>query len=137
LINRGVAYMEQLAPKYLMPSDWGKDDVTITAVLKSLRITDRDLSTSISLMLVNTGNRFIVIGVKDGITLRSLKPDFDLISVVSKKLHLIGYYVFTTDRNATDKDATTRMFALRDAIKEEWSTARCVRINDGFSLGLI
>ncbi|MFT6892376.1 MAG: putative PhzF superfamily epimerase YddE/YHI9 [Halioglobus sp.] len=41
---------------------------------------------------------------------------------MSEKLDLIGYYVFTTDRNATDKDATTRMFAPRYAIEEESAT---------------
>jgi PhzF family phenazine biosynthesis protein len=71
---------------------------------------------------VDTGNSFIVVGVKDGATLRNLKPDFDLISVISEKLDLIGYYVFTTDSNATDKDATTRMFAPRYAIEEESAT---------------
>jgi PhzF family phenazine biosynthesis protein len=71
---------------------------------------------------VNTGNSFIVIGVKDGATLRGIRPDFNLISVISEKLDLIGYYVFTTDSNATDKDATTRMFAPRYAIEEESAT---------------
>ena len=121
-INNGAAYMEQLAPKYRMPSDWEKDDVTVAAVLQSLGITESDLNSSISPILVNTGNSFIVIGVKDGATLRSLIPDFDLISVISEKLDLIGYYLFTTDNNATDKDATTRMFAPRYAIEEESAT---------------
>ncbi|MFT4606851.1 MAG: PhzF family phenazine biosynthesis protein [Urechidicola sp.] len=121
-IKNGDAYMEQLAPKYRMPDDWRKDDVTVAAVLQSLGITESDLNNSISPILVNTGNSFIVIGVKDGATLRGLKPDFDLISVISEKLDLIGYYLFTTDNNVTDKDATTRMFAPRYAIKEESAT---------------
>ena len=37
-------------------------------------------------------------------------------------MDLIGYYVFTTDDNATNKDATTRMFAPRYAIEEESAT---------------
>lgn len=121
-IKNGAAYMEQLAPQYRMPDDWGKDDVTVAEVLQSIGITESDLDNSISPILVNTGNSFIVIGVKDGATLRGLKPDFDLISVISEKLDLIGYYVFTTDSNATDKDATTRMFAPRYAIEEESAT---------------
>ena len=121
-IKNGAAYMEQLAPKYRMPSDWTKDDVTMADLLESLGITESDLDSSSSPILVNTGNSFIVVGVKDGATLRDLKPDFDLISVISEKLDLIGYYVFTTDSNATDKDATTRMFAPRYAIEEESAT---------------
>jgi PhzF family phenazine biosynthesis protein len=121
-IKNGAAYMEQLAPQYRMPGDWAKDDVTMADFLQSLGITESDLGSSIGPILVNTGNSFIVVGVKDGASLRNLKPDFDLISVISEKLDLIGYYVFTTDSNATDKDATTRMFAPRYAIKEESAT---------------
>ena len=121
-IKNGAAYMEQLAPTYRMPGDWKKDDVTIADVLQSLGITESDLNISIGPILVNTGNSFIVVGVKDGATLRNIKPDFDLISAISEKLDLIGYYVFTTDSNATDKDATTRMFAPRYAIEEESAT---------------
>lgn len=122
LIKNGAAYMEQLAPTYRMSDDWVKDDVMISEVLQSLGLTENDLSVSFSPLLVNTGNSFIVIGVKDGARLRNLSPDFDLISLISEKLDLIGYYVFTTDSSATDKDATTRMFAPRYAIEEESAT---------------
>jgi len=121
-LEDGAAYMQQLAPKYRMPNDWEKDEVTVTDVLQSLGITESDLNTNISPILVNTGNSFIVVGVKDGATLGNLTPDFDLISAISEKLDLIGYYVFTTDNKATDKDATTRMFAPRYAIEEESAT---------------
>ena len=121
-IKNGAAYMEQLAPQYRMPGDWAKDDVRMADFIQSLGITESDLDSSIGPILVNTGNSFIVVGVKDGASLRNLKPDFDLISVISEKLDLIGYYVFTTDSNATDKDATTRMFAPRYAIEEESAT---------------
>lgn len=121
-IKNGAAYMEQLAPKYRMPGDWEKDDVSLADLLRSLGITESDLDRSISPLVVNTGNSFIVVGVKDGKTLSGLKPDFDLISAISEKLDLIGYYVFTTDIKATEKDATTRMFAPRYAIEEESAT---------------
>jgi PhzF family phenazine biosynthesis protein len=121
-IKNGAAYMEQLAPKYRMPGDWAKDGVTADDVLVSLGITAKDLDSSIAPILVNTGNSFIVVGVKDAASLRNLKPDSDLISDISEKLDLIGYYVFTVDSEATDKDATTRMFAPRYAIEEESAT---------------
>lgn len=121
-ITKGAAYMEQLAPKYRMQNDWKKDGVTTGDILSSLGISGNDLDAKISPILVNTGNSFIVVGVKDGATLRNLNPDFDLISVISEKLDLIGYYVFTTDEKVTDKDATTRMFAPRYAIEEESAT---------------
>jgi PhzF family phenazine biosynthesis protein len=121
-IKDGAAYMEQLAPKYRMPNDWIQDDVTVTEVLQSLGLTESELNPDIGPIQVNTGNSFIVIGVKDGLTLRNVKPDLDLISTISEKLDLIGYYVFTLDSSATGKDATTRMFAPRYAIKEESAT---------------
>ena len=122
VIKNGAAYMEQLGPSYRMPSDWADDGVAAADVLKSLGINEVDLAQNVSPVLVNTGNNFIVVGVKDGATLRNLKPDFDLISDISEKLDLVGYYVFTTDRDATDKDATTRMFAPRYGIEEESAT---------------
>ena len=122
VIKNGAAYMEQRAPSYRTPSDWAGDGITAADVLKSLGIKELDLAQNISPVLVNTGNNFIVVGVKDGATLRNLKPDFDLISDISEKLDLVGYYVFTTDRDATDKDATTRMFAPRYGIEEESAT---------------
>jgi PhzF family phenazine biosynthesis protein len=121
-IKNGAAYMEQLAPKYRMPSDWEKDDVTTAEVLQSLGITNSDLDPKVAPILVNTGNSFMVVAVKDGATLAAIKPNFELISGISEKLELIGYYVFTTDNKATDKDATTRMFAPRYAIQEESAT---------------
>ncbi|WP_412776526.1 PhzF family phenazine biosynthesis protein [Thalassospira lucentensis] len=122
VIKNGAAYMEQLGPSYRMPSDWADDGVAAADVLKSLGINEVDLAQNVSPVLVNTGNNFIVVGVKDGATLRNLKPDFDLISDISEKLDLVGYYVFTTNREATDKDATTRMFAPRYGIEEESAT---------------
>jgi PhzF family phenazine biosynthesis protein len=121
-IKNGAAYMEQLAPKYRMPSDWEKDDVTTAEVLQSLGITNSDLDPKVAPILVNTRNSFMVVAVKDGATLAAIKPNFELISGISEKLELIGYYVFTTDNKATDKDATTRMFAPRYAIQEESAT---------------
>jgi len=122
LIKEGAAYMEQLAPKYRLPDDWTEDGVTVTDVLDSIGISARDLDSRVTPVLVNTGNSFIVLGVKDGATLRNVKPDFERITAISDKLDLIGFYVFTTDRHVTDKDATTRMFAPRYAIEEESAT---------------
>jgi PhzF family phenazine biosynthesis protein len=121
-IKNGEAYMEQLAPTYRMPSDWRKNDVTVAEVLQSLDLSENDLNPNIGPIQANTGNSFMVIGVKDGMTLRNLEPDFDRISAISEKLGLIGYYLFTLDSDATNNDATTRMFAPRYAIEEESAT---------------
>lgn len=122
LIKDGAAYMEQLAPKYRSSGAWEKDGVTLEDVLHSLGISKEDLDDSSSPILVNTGNSFIVIGVKNGTVLQNLKPNFEQINDISEKLDLVGYYVFTVESEATDKDATTRMFAPRYAIEEEAAT---------------
>ena len=121
-IKNGGAYMEQLAPKYRAADDWTKDGVTVGDVLESIGTTKSDLDKNVMPILVNTGNNFIVVSLKNGAALHDLKPKFDLISNISEKLDLIGYYVFTTDNKATDKDATARMFAPRYAIEEESAT---------------
>ncbi len=121
-IKNGAAYMEQLAPKYRLADDWAKDTVSMADVLLSLGITEPDLDSRMAPILANTGNSFIVVGVKNQQTLAAILPDFDLISAISEKLDLIGYYIFTTDTADTKLDATTRMFAPRYAIEEESAT---------------
>jgi PhzF family phenazine biosynthesis protein len=111
-----------MAPKYSTSKEWALHGVTNDGVLNSLGLTKNDLDTRVSPMLVNTGNSFIVIGVKSADVLKQVEPDYDAIADISKKLDLIGYYVFTTDTSATEHDATTRMFAPRYAIQEESAT---------------
>lgn len=122
LIKDGAAFMEQKAPTYSAPGDWAAAGVTRDDVLDSLGLVEADLDPRIAPMLVNTGNSFIVIGVRDAAVLAAIMPRHDAISDISNRLDLIGYYVFTTDPTATAHDATTRMFAPRYAIPEESAT---------------
>ncbi len=122
LIKDGAAYMEQLAPKYSTEADWTAQDVKNTDVLRSLGLNEDQLDPRIAPTLVNTGNSFLIIAVKDAQTLQDIIPQQDQIGAISERLDLIGYYVFTTDRAATKNDATTRMFAPRYAIDEEAAT---------------
>ena len=105
--------MEQLAPKYIDVSH--KESV----ILKSLGLKKTDLITNAPIRLVNTGNSFVLIPVKNNEILKNIIPDFDLISEVSDEFDLIGYYVFSTD---TEYDATSRMFGPRYGILEESGT---------------
>ncbi len=125
ILDHGMAYMEQLAPTYTPASKWVDQGVTLCDVLQSLAITSDDLDDCARPVLVNTGNNFIVIAVKDQATLANITPDQDAINTISEKLDLIGYYIFTTDTgDAGDAgiDATTRMFAPRYGITEEAAT---------------
>lgn len=125
ILDHGMAYMEQLAPTYTPATSWPDHGVTLCDVLKSLAITSDDLDDRARPVLVNTGNNFIVIAVKDQATLANITPDQDAINAISEKLDLIGYYIFTTDTGDTGDagiDATTRMFAPRYGITEEAAT---------------
>lgn len=112
VLEGGMAYMEQLAPRY--------QDVNEKAILDSLNIGTDDLVPDLAPLLVNTGNSFVIVGVKDEATLRNLKPDFEKINSISEELDLVGYYIFTNTTEALD--ATTRMFAPRYGISEEAAT---------------
>lgn len=122
IIKDGAAYMEQLAPRYEQSSDWADRSVREADVLASLGIDESDLDKRIRPVLVNTGNSFIIVAVRDAGVLKQIVPDQAMIEDISNKLDLIGYYVFTTDTDATRADATTRMFAPRYAIDEESAT---------------
>ncbi|MDG4718062.1 MULTISPECIES: PhzF family phenazine biosynthesis protein [Thalassospira] len=122
ILDAGMAYMEQLAPTYAPAANWSDKDVTLCDVLKSLGITSDDLDDRARPVLVNTGNNFIVLAVRDQATLAGITPDQDAINDISEKLDLIGYYIFTTDTGDADIDATTRMFAPRYGISEEAAT---------------
>ncbi|MFS4445434.1 PhzF family phenazine biosynthesis protein [Maribacter sp. 2307UL18-2] len=111
-----LAFMEQLAPKYVDVSE--KEGL----ILKSLGLVKNDLIPDAPIKLVNTGNSFIVIPVKNVAILRGLTPNFDLISEISEVFDLIGYYVFTTDMDNNYYDATSRMFGPRYGILEESGT---------------
>lgn len=114
-IQGDLAFMEQLAPTYVDSVDREND------ILNSLGLTKTDLLPNSPMQVVNTGNSFLLIPVKDVKTLEEITPDFDAIESISEAYDLIGYFVFTTD-TATEIDATTRMFAPRYGILEEAGT---------------
>ena len=111
-----LAFMEQLAPKYMDVSN--KE----SAILQSLGLKKSDLMPNAPIQLVNTGNSFILVPVKSKEILKSIVPDFNLISQISEAFDLIGYYVFSTDTDHPEYDATSRMFGPRYGILEEAGT---------------
>ena len=108
------AYMEQLAPTYSSV----KDDKA--QILNALHITEDQLISDPK--LVNTGNAFILIGVKSNTVLASIEPNQQAIERLSEKYDLIGFYVFTLETHQEGRDAATRMFAPRYGIAEESAT---------------
>ncbi len=120
VIQGTESFMEQLAPSYSGPSEWETSDVALADVLTSVGLSEADLIDGVLPQLVNTGNSFIVLPLRDAETLANVVPDQDQIGVISEKLDLIGYYLFALGGEGTD--ATTRMFAPRYAIPEEAAT---------------
>ena len=121
VIKDGAAYMEQTAPVYQTEGFWGAE-VRVDEIVASLGLTTGDLDARIAPMVVDTGNRFLVIGVQDEKILRNIMPDLASIDEVSSRLNLVGYYVFVSPPASGLHDATTRMFAPRYGIPEESAT---------------
>lgn len=111
-----LAFMEQRAPKYISVNE--KKDL----ILQSLNLKSSDLVDDAPIKIVNTGNSFLIIPVKNSESLKSIQPNFDLINEISEDFDLIGYYVFTTDVKNKNRDASTRMFGPRYNILEEAGT---------------
>lgn len=111
-----LAFMEQLSPKYVDVSH--RED----SILKSLGLHKSDLIQDAPIQLVNTGNSFVLIPVRNPQILKNIIPNFDVIQKISDEFDLIGFYVFTKDTDTPERDASTRMFAPRYDILEEAAT---------------
>ncbi len=122
LIKEDAAYMEQLAPSFINTRAVAALGVTVRDTLLALGLLPQNLYDENAVTVVNTGNSFLVVHVKDGESLAGIKPNFEQIASISEQLDLIGFYVFTTDPKATDYHATSRMFAPRFSITEESAT---------------
>ena len=114
LIQKDMAYMEQLAPKYKQVNKYQQQ------ILKSLGLTEELILRNP--LLVNTGNSFIIVGVPNKQILANLKLDFDAIKLISEELELIGYYIYTDETHDSANDASTRMFLPRYGVDEEAAT---------------
>lgn len=116
VIQGDLAFMEQKPPSYL------KTPNHTEKILHSLGLTKEDLLLNAPVLIVSTGNSFAIIPVANDDILKNIIPNQDLITQISNEFDLIGYYVFSTKNNHTERDATTRMFAPRYGIAEEAGT---------------
>ncbi|MEQ6168518.1 PhzF family phenazine biosynthesis protein [Ekhidna sp. MALMAid0563] len=107
------AYMEQESPKFfqLTPDDKG-------AILEALNLKENDLLAEPE--IVNTGNSFLIVHVNEQ-TLAVINPVLEIISEISARYNLIGFYVFAKSDDRLF-DATTRMFGPYYGIEEESAT---------------
>lgn len=108
------AYMEQTRPKY--------QDVSheSTGIYEAAGVNE---DTAVSApVIVNTGNSFLIQGVKSIKDLESLTPELNNIEEISERYDLIGFYIYTLETNVAGRDASARMFAPRYGINEESAT---------------
>jgi PhzF family phenazine biosynthesis protein len=120
-IESGMAFMEQLAPKYI---ELGVQTPGIDTahVLLSLGLSPDDLLEGFKPVVVNTGNSFLIVPLKNEAAVLAARPQFELVDTISEKLDLIGYYLFSPQTKLAGRDAGTRMFAPRYGIAEESAT---------------
>lgn len=111
-----LAFMEQKASRFS-----SLERTAFLFVLESLGIDASYLIPGLQPMIVNTGNSFLIIPVKDTKTLAGISMIKEKVNEISAKYALIGYYLFSFDDSA-DFDATTRMFAPYYGIDEEAGT---------------
>jgi len=115
-IDGDMAFMEQLAPSYK------EIDHRMDSLISSLGIADKALLSDHEPIIVNTGNSFLVVPLKDETAVLSAHPDFEAIQRISEEFDLIGYYIFSQHTKILGRDAGTRMFAPRYGINEESAT---------------
>ena len=115
-IDGDRAFMEQLAPKYIDIED------RMENVFSSLGITDDDLIPNSRPVVVNTGNSFLIVPLKNEEAVSRIHPDFEALNTISEDFDLIGYYLFSETTRRPGRDAGARMFAPRFGIKEESAT---------------
>lgn len=75
VIQGTESFTEQLAPSYSGPSEWEASDVALADVLTSVGLSEADLIDGVLPQLVNRGNSFIVLPLRDAETLANVVPD--------------------------------------------------------------
>jgi PhzF family phenazine biosynthesis protein len=118
-IEGDSAFMEQRAPVYMAPQDI-HPAATPSRILASLGAPVGALVAEHPPIVCSTGNRFLLIALRNAHALQTLAPAMKVIDTISEELDLIGYYAWVPAQG--DCQATTRMFAPRYGIAEEAGT---------------
>lgn len=126
LLQGGAVFMEQTAPRYALPEDWAAAGVTEADALAAIGLGAgagaARPDARVRPQVVDTGNRFLLIGLARAADLAALVPDQAAIGAISEALDLIGFYVFALTEAEGGAHATARMFAPRYGIPEESAT---------------
>ena len=117
VIDGDMAFMEQRAPAYKGLGSRLKENI-----LRALGLSSADLFPDLAVEVVDTGNRFLIVAVKNQEILGNIVPDQSIIGDLSERLGLIGVYLYTPQSVKPGRDATARMFAPFYGIPEEAAT---------------
>jgi PhzF family phenazine biosynthesis protein len=112
-VAAGRAAMQQRSP-VLSEAPYGP-------ALDALRLRPEALAPELPPVVVDTGNRFLLAGVRTAGDLQGMAPHLSRLERLSEALDLVGAYVFTQAAEAP-YEATARMFAPRYGIAEEAAT---------------
>lgn len=116
LVQGARVSMEQNAPRYTeLPT-------TDQQHLRSALQLDASELMAPPPAVVNTGNAFVVVGLRERGRLAALQPRLDEIHRFSVAHGLIGFYVFCLQTDTPGRHAAARMFAPRYGINEESAT---------------
>lgn len=117
VMDGDFAFMEQLAPRFTE-----LDDQDLGHILDSIGVQRSDLLPGVRPCIVNTGNAFLVIALRNMEIVQSVEMQQEQIAEISKSHDLIGYYIFSQQTVLSGRDAGSRMFAPRYGIMEEAAT---------------
>ena len=118
----GTILMTQLTPTHY-------ETVDIKSIATSLGLSVSDLVEPAQVF--STGLKDIMVHVKTKDSLKSIQPDFDMITQISKTYEATGYHVFTLE---SDYTARCRNFAPLYAINEESATGTASGAVSGYIL---
>jgi PhzF family phenazine biosynthesis protein len=91
------------------------------AILSSLGLTLDDLQPGLFPTVVNTGNSFLVVPLKNEAALANIKLHRAQVVAISRQYGLIGFYPYAA-ADGENIQATTRMFGPYYGIEEEAGT---------------
>jgi PhzF family phenazine biosynthesis protein len=117
----GIEIKEDLTVMMNQPLPDFYETLDKSEIADSLNIETSNIHEDLSVQIVSTGLRDIMVPVKSLDVLSSIKPDFNKIIEISKKYHAVGYHVFSLETRNTST-ACCRNFAPLLAIPEESAT---------------
>lgn len=88
-------------------------------LLAAFNLTEEDLIADCPIQIVSTGHSKVMIGLKSSSILSQLKPNYQALTELSKRIACNGYYTFTMDSAERDILINGRMFAPAIGINED------------------